>query len=156
MSDFRSQWITAVANVHKTSTANVEVWWRWGLTDLIDGDVSASGWFDWSSDFCSNSPDTGTSFDFKAPCARHDDGWRNLQRLDKNWNCRGSAKNKPCGTNGLSTGTLGRYWTKDNRLKANEQFYRDMVDHCNGRSFTLRPSCRSRALLYKAAVDRFA
>src|SRR5437879_1240621 len=35
--------------------------------------------FDWSTDFCSASPDEPLGFDFRLPCARHDFGYRNYK-----------------------------------------------------------------------------
>jgi hypothetical protein len=37
--------------------------------------------FDWSTDFCSSSPDQPSGFDFRMPCRRHDFGYRNYKRL---------------------------------------------------------------------------
>ncbi|MET9361402.1 phospholipase [Streptomyces sp. NPDC006632] len=35
--------------------------------------------FDWSTDYCSKSPDNPFGFPFKASCARHDFGYRNYK-----------------------------------------------------------------------------
>src|SRR5262249_32059658 len=37
--------------------------------------------FDWSTDYCSDSPDQPLGFDFRLPCARHDFGYRNYKAL---------------------------------------------------------------------------
>src|SRR5690349_21071968 len=42
-----------------------------------------AGWasygFDWSTDYCSSSPDNPFGFPFKTACARHDFGYRNYK-----------------------------------------------------------------------------
>ncbi|GAA0904800.1 phospholipase A2 [Virgisporangium aurantiacum] len=38
--------------------------------------------FDWSTDYCSSSPDQPSGFDFRLPCRRHDFGYRNFRDLD--------------------------------------------------------------------------
>jgi hypothetical protein len=37
--------------------------------------------FDWSTDYCTDSPDEPVGFDFRLPCARHDFGHRNYAAL---------------------------------------------------------------------------
>jgi hypothetical protein len=37
--------------------------------------------FDWSTDYCTDSPDKPVGFDFRLPCARHDFGHRNYSAL---------------------------------------------------------------------------
>src|SRR6185503_21085442 len=37
--------------------------------------------FDWSTDFCSASPDQPLGFDFRLSCARHDFGYRNYKSV---------------------------------------------------------------------------
>jgi phospholipase A2-like protein len=36
--------------------------------------------FDWSTDYCSSSPDQPLGFDFRIPCWHHDFGYRNYRR----------------------------------------------------------------------------
>ncbi|MFD8384997.1 phospholipase [Streptomyces sp. NPDC059679] len=38
--------------------------------------------FDWSTDYCSGSPDKPGGFNFKGPCQRHDFGYRNYKKLN--------------------------------------------------------------------------
>ncbi|MBI5089002.1 MAG: hypothetical protein HZB15_09135, partial [Actinobacteria bacterium] len=52
-----------------------------------DADATGDRWFDWTTDWCS-APlvgSTGRSFDFRAPCRRHDFGYRNLQLLERRY-----------------------------------------------------------------------
>ena len=37
--------------------------------------------FDWSTDYCSSSPDNPLGFDFRLPCWRHDFGYRNYKAV---------------------------------------------------------------------------
>ena len=81
---------------------------------------------DWSTDYCSNVPDTGVSFNFINPCTRHDFGYRNYKRY------------------GIFTST--------NRKFIDDKFLADMKDHCSTRSIFLKPSCYETAYTYYAGV----
>ena len=37
--------------------------------------------FDWSTDYCSSSPDQPLGFDFRLPCQHHDFGYRNYKAM---------------------------------------------------------------------------
>ena len=39
--------------------------------------------FDWSTDFCSTSPDQPLGFDFRLPCWHHDFGYRNYKAMNQ-------------------------------------------------------------------------
>ena len=93
----------------------------------------------------------GVSFDFKAPCARHDFGWRNLKRLDQHWNCATAGVNNPCAPNGTGRAS-GAYNTYDNCHLASDKFASDMGDHCDTRSIIPKPTCKSTLFVYVAAV----
>ncbi|HEX5088113.1 MAG TPA: phospholipase A2 [Nocardioides sp.] len=88
--------------------------------------------FNWSDDVCTNAPDSGLVFDFTYPCKRHDFGYRNLKRAES-W----------YGTN---------TWRKRNKNVADEQFFRDMIDHCSTRNLLIRPACERIASDYYVAV----
>lgn len=90
---------------------------------------------DWSTDGCSApiTGDTGLSFDFTAPCRRHDFGYRNLKLLDRR---HGS----------------GRFWNPANRWRVDERFLADMLAHCRTRAPWLQPRCRAWAQTYHTAV----
>ncbi len=82
--------------------------------------------FDWSTDHCS-APlvgSTGRSFDFAAACARHDFAYRNFKLAD--------AADQP----------RGRKWNSSVRHRIDQQFQRDMNDHCSSRRMTERVPCR--------------
>lgn len=152
ISTFTTEWKAKHAEVRSVSVSTVNNWWNQGNGSL-DSQAAKDYWFDMSTDFCSSSPDTGLYFDFKAACTRHDFGWRNLKKLDRHWNCAGSAANKPCGTNGLPVGQLGGYWKLSNRLIVNNQFKADMYSHCATRSILYRPACYDTADLYYNVVN---
>lgn len=132
--------------------ANINTRWNQGQGQL-DTQPAKDYWFDLSTDFCSSSPDTGIAFDSKAPCVRHDFGWRNLKKLDRHLNCGAASTNNPCGYNGLPTGALGAYYNRSNKLVVNNQFKLDMDAHCATRSIFLRPDCYANANLYYAIVN---
>lgn len=144
--NFKAQLLLKWEDLLDATPGVVGVLWDQGVTSVLDepGGALKSYWFDVSTDFCSNSPDTGAWFDFKISCARHDFGWRNLQRLDRHWNCQAG----PC-----STGLLGRYWHVQNRHVVNSQFYRDMESHCSDRSWLIRGMCRDTRDAYFEAVE---
>lgn len=91
-------------------------------------------WLDWSTDGCSNGPDTGAWFDFHNPCWHHDFGYRNYKRFN-----RGGIIPNP----------------EASRKRIDDMFYDDMKAHCSGRAITLRPACSSTALSYYTAVRNF-
>lgn len=155
ISTFIASWKIKHAEIRSVSVPTIEIWWDlgWGL---LDSQPAKSYWFDLSTDFCSNSPDTGPYFDFKAACTRHDFGWRNLKKLDQHWNCPGSQVNMPCGSNGLSSGQIGGYWNYYNRLIVNDQFSEDMNSHCASRSIFYRPACYMTSDVYYSSVNEAA
>jgi hypothetical protein len=84
--------------------------------------------FDWSTDYCSASPDNPLGFDFRMPCWRHDFGYRNYKAVD-----RFSA----------------------NKARVDDAFYADMRRRCATYNFVLRPACYSLAWTYYQAVRMF-
>lgn len=82
--------------------------------------------FDWSNDGCSNVPDTGTAFDFRYSCIRHDFGYRNYKGF--------------------------AIFTEGNKKRIDDKFLTDMKAHCSARAFPLKPSCYSTAYTYYAGV----
>jgi hypothetical protein len=84
--------------------------------------------FDWSTDYCSASPDKPLGFDFTMPCARHDFGYRNYK-------------------------AVGRF--PDNKGHVDDAFYADLKRRCDGYNVYVRPSCDSLAWTYYQAVRTF-
>lgn len=109
------------------------------MTDFVriaDLRTTIDGWFDWSTDWCS-APlvgSTGRSFDFRAPCRRHDFGYRNLQLLERRF------------------GTGRTYWNGDSRARVDRQLRADMQAHCRTRAWYERYTCLAWADTFYAAV----
>ncbi|MFD8668393.1 phospholipase [Streptomyces microflavus] len=99
----------------------------WNAARNNQGAWSAYG-FDWSTDYCSSSPDNPFGFPFQTACARHDFGYRN---------------HKAAGT--FST----------NKARVDSAFYEDLKRVCAAYSGAKRTSCNSTAWTYYHAVDIF-
>src|SRR5262245_54232456 len=52
----------------------------WNNARLNQAAWAAYG-FDWSTDYCSTSPDQPLGFDFRIPCWHHDFGYRNYKAM---------------------------------------------------------------------------
>jgi len=93
-------------------------------------------WFDWSTDWCS-APlvgSTGRSFDFRAPCRRHDFGYRNLQLMERRY------------------GSGATFWNAAGRQRVDRQLQTDMNEHCRSRRWSERSTCLAWAHTFFAAV----
>lgn len=84
--------------------------------------------FDWSTDYCSGSPDNPLGFPFTYACARHDFGYRNYKKA-------------------------GTFPAAKQRL--DNAFHADMKRVCAAYSGTNRSSCDRTAWLYYQAVVLF-
>ncbi|MBH5335870.1 hypothetical protein IHE55_14165 [Streptomyces pactum] len=91
------------------------------------GAWSAYG-FNWSTDYCSTSPDNPFGFPFKLSCARHDFGYRNYKAM----------------------GTFDA-----NKSRLDSAFYEDLKRVCNRYSGATQTSCNSTAWTYYQAVKLF-
>ncbi|MFG3107561.1 phospholipase [Streptomyces tendae] len=89
-------------------------------------DWSAYG-FDWSTDYCSSSPDNPFGFPFETACARHDFGYRNYK-------------------------AMGAFGAAKARLDS--AFYADLKRVCAGYSGVKEASCDATAWIYYQAVDK--
>ena len=83
---------------------------------------------DWSTDYCSASPDEPLGFDFRLPCWRHDFGYRNFK-------------------------AVGRF--PANKDRVDSAFYVDLKAKCATYSAFVRPACYSLAWTYYQAVHNF-
>ncbi|MGP3686114.1 phospholipase [Streptomyces sp. IBSNAI002] len=81
--------------------------------------------FDWSTDYCTGSPDNPFGFPFRLACARHDFGYRNHR-------------------------AAGLFPAAKSRL--DEAFHADLKRVCTAYSGARRGSCDSTAWLYYQAV----
>ncbi|WP_433791536.1 phospholipase [Actinoplanes sp. CA-252034] len=100
----------------------------WNAARKNQADWAAYG-FDWSTDFCSASPDKPLGFDFTLSCHRHDFGYRNY---------------KAAGA-----------FTDTNKSLVDSAFYADLKRKCAGYSTVVRPACLSLAWTYYQAVSIF-
>ncbi|WP_327371120.1 phospholipase [Streptomyces sp. NBC_01217] len=84
--------------------------------------------FDWSTDYCSSSPDNPFGFPFQTACARHDFGYRNYKQA----------------------GTFSA-----NKSRLDSALYEDLKRVCNNYSGATKASCDATAWTYYHAVDIF-
>lgn len=84
--------------------------------------------FDWSTDYCSASPDKPLGFDFTLSCWHHDFGYRNYK-------------------------AIGAFPANKDRI--DDMFYADLKRKCATYSAIVRPSCYSLAWTYYEAVHNF-
>jgi hypothetical protein len=84
--------------------------------------------FDWSTDYCSSSPDNPVGFDFKLSCYHHDFGYRNYKAV------------------GLFSA---------NKSRLDSMFYDDLKRKCSTYNVVVRPACYSLAWTYYQAVSTF-
>jgi hypothetical protein len=84
--------------------------------------------FDWTTDYCSSSPDQPLGFDFRLPCWHHDFGYRNYK-------------------------AVGQF--PANKDRVDDMFYADLKRVCTKYSSVVRPACYSLAWTYYEAVQAF-
>jgi hypothetical protein len=84
--------------------------------------------FDWSTDYCSTSPDQPLGFDFRLSCHRHDFGYRNYK-------------------------AVGQF--PENKSRIDDAFYYDLRTKCATYSVWVRSACYSLAWSYYQAVRAF-
>ncbi|MGV9314350.1 phospholipase [Streptomyces sp. NPDC003691] len=81
--------------------------------------------FDWSTDYCSSSPDNPFGFPFQNSCARHDFGYRNYK-------------------------AAGQFPT--NKARLDSAFYEDLKRVCGAYSGAKKTTCNGTAWTYYQAV----
>jgi len=84
--------------------------------------------FDWSTDYCSSSPDNPFGFPFDRSCVRHDFGYRNYKAM----------------------GTFSA-----NKSRIDSAFYADLKRVCARYTWAVKASCDSLAWTYYNAVRVF-
>jgi opacity protein-like surface antigen len=88
----------------------------------------ASYGFNWTTDYCSSSPDNPLGFNFTNACWHHDFGYRNYKDI----------------------GTFSA-----NKARVDDVFYADLKRKCATYSAVVRPACVSLAWTYYQAVSIF-
>ncbi|MCQ4202996.1 phospholipase [Streptomyces sp. NPDC058783] len=99
----------------------------WIAARANQGAWSAYG-FNWSTDYCSSSPDNPFGFPFQTSCARHDFGYRNYKEA----------------------GTFDA-----NKARLDSAFYADLKRVCARYSGAQKTACDATAWTYYQAVDKF-
>ncbi|MEN3612082.1 phospholipase [Plantactinospora sp. ZYX-F-223] len=84
--------------------------------------------FNWSTDYCSSSPDNPLGFNFELSCHRHDFGYRNYK-------------------------AVGQF--DPNKARLDSAFYEDLRRVCATYNAFVRPACYSLAWTYYQAVRAF-
>jgi hypothetical protein len=116
--------LAALSTFTQTSVSGYHTW---NAARQNQGAWSAYG-FDWSTDYCSSSPDNPLGFDFTLACYRHDFGYRNYK-------------------------AVGAFSANKSRLDS--AFYEDLKRKCATYSAAVRPACTSLAWTYYQAVSIF-
>lgn len=98
----------------------------WAAARANQGAWSAYA-FDWSTDYCSSSPDNPLGFPFKMPCARHDFGYRNYK----------------------AAGTFAA-----NKARLDSALYADLKRVCTAYTGAKLTACNATAWTYYQAVDK--
>jgi hypothetical protein len=109
------------------SQPNAASYNAWNAARQHQSDWAAYG-FDWSTDYCSASPDQPLGFDFRLPCHRHDFGYRNFK-------------------------SIGAF--PDNKSRIDDSLYYDLKAKCATYNVFVRPACTSLAWTYYQAVKEF-
>ncbi|TGB10320.1 phospholipase [Streptomyces sp. MZ04] len=98
----------------------------WAAARANQGAWSAYA-FNWSTDYCSSSPDNPFGFPFQMSCARHDFGYRNYKEA----------------------GTFDA-----NKARVDSAFYADLKRVCSAYSGATLTACNATAWTYYQAVDK--
>ncbi|GAA0902306.1 hypothetical protein GCM10009557_78320 [Virgisporangium ochraceum] len=99
----------------------------WNSARLNQGAWASYG-FDWSTDYCSASPDQPSGFDFRLSCHRHDWGYRNYKDMSQ---------------------------FDANKARIDSAFYEDLKRKCGTYNSIVRPVCLGLAWTYYQAVSVF-
>ena len=130
--------VAAPASAAVTAEQKAAVMYSWSQPNSTSYNAWNSGrqnqaswseyYFDWSTDYCSSSPDQPLGFDFRLSCYRHDFGYRNYKAV----------------------GTFSA-----NKSRIDDSFYFDLTAKCATYSVWVRPACISLAWSYYQAVKTF-
>ncbi|MEV6706292.1 phospholipase [Micromonospora wenchangensis] len=119
-----SQKLSVLSSWTQTSASSYNAW--------NAGRLNQAAWaaygFDWSTDYCSSSPDNPLGFTFNLACYRHDFGYRNHKAM------------------GIFSA---------NKARLDSAFYEDLKRVCATYNSVVRPACTSLAWTYYQAVSIF-
>ncbi|MEU3598597.1 phospholipase [Streptomyces sp. NPDC006798] len=96
----------------------------WAAANRNQGAWAAYG-FNWTTDYCSSSPDNPFGFPFSSSCARHDFGYRNYK----------------------AAGSFSA-----NKARLDSAFHEDLKRVCNAYTGAKKTACNSTAWTYYQAV----
>ncbi len=113
-----------LASWTRTSASSYKLW----AAARADKVAWSAYGFNWSTDYCSDSPDNPFGFPFATSCARHDFGYRNYK-------------------------TTGAFSANKSRLDS--AFYEDLKRVCAAYHGATRTACNSTAWTYYQAVKAF-
>jgi hypothetical protein len=116
--------LTVLSSWTQTTATSTNTW----LAARGNQTAWAAYQFDWSTDYCSDSPDNPLGYDFKLSCAHHDFGYRNYK-------------------------DAGLFPANKDRL--DNMLYADLQRKCATYSTVLQPPCYSLAWTYYEAVHLF-
>jgi hypothetical protein len=116
--------VTVLSGWTQTTAASTDSWNAARLNRAPWADYG----FDWSTDYCSSSPDNPVGFDFTLSCWHHDFGYRNYKAV------------------GLFPA---------NKDRVDSMFYADLKRKCATYNVLVRPACYSLAWTYYQAVHIF-
>jgi hypothetical protein len=120
----QQQRLTALSNFSQPNSTSYNAW----NSARQNQGAWAEYAFDWSTDYCSASPDQPSGFDFRIPCWRHDFGYRNYKAV------------------GLFDA---------NKSRIDDSFYFDLRAKCATYNVFVRPACYGLAWTYYQAVKTF-
>jgi hypothetical protein len=118
------QKLAVLSNWSQSTTASYNAW---NAARQNQGAWADYG-FDWSTDYCSDSPDQPLGFDFRIPCWHHDFGYRNYKAVNQ---------------------------FPANKDRIDSYFYFDLKNKCATYNRFVRPPCLSLAWTYYQAVHLF-
>ncbi len=118
------QKLSVLSSWTQTGVSSYDAWY----VARNDQEAWTSYAFDWSTDYCTDSPDNPLGFDFRLPCARHDFGYRNYK-------------------------AVGGFAASKSRIDS--YFYADLTRRCATYASILRPACDALAWVYYQAVKEF-
>jgi phospholipase A2-like protein len=118
------QKLAALSGFSQTSAASQSSW----LAARADQGAWAAYAFDWSTDYCSDSPDNPLGFPFRLPCARHDFNYRNYKAVNR---------------------------FDANKARIDSALYADLGRVCARYSGATRTACNGLAWTYYQAVKTF-
>ncbi|MCX4469862.1 phospholipase [Micromonospora sp. NBC_01655] len=119
-----SQKLSVLSSWTQTSASSYNAWNSARLNKAAWSEYA----FNWSTDYCSSSPDNPLGFNFSLSCHRHDFGYRNYK-------------------------AMGQFPANKSRLDS--AFYEDLKRVCATYNSVVRPACTSLAWTYYQAVSVF-